>query len=202
MDRGSARGTMCPSEYSTLLCAMMRRFVRDNAVVHDLWLAACILHPFLKVLQCVSVLKRESYKKRGKDKVRKMYMQMGGEVENRHQDGESDQSLNGNTESAFSRDNINRKRKFDTIQFADSHFPVRFNGSSDELTKYLGMDVLQFSLDKNAFMEDNFDALSFWSRNRGEFPVLFKVACRVLATPVSSCTSERVFSAVKKCHLC
>lgn len=194
--RGPARGTMRPSEYSTVLCAMMRRSPRDNSLVYDLWLAACILHPFLRELQCVHISKRDSYKKLGKDMVLRLYRKMGciiGCVQ-LGQTSRRTTSINAVTTDAPAI--RSQKQKFDLKDFADSRFAFQSDGDDEELTKYLRMDVLQFGLDKNNFMEDKNAAVAFWSRNRGEFPVLFEVAKRVFAALVSPCTSERVFSTI------
>ena len=49
-----------------------------------------------------------------------------------------------------------------------------------------------------SFVEDGFTVARFWYEKRNKFPILHQVALRVLATPVSSASSERVFSSLKK----
>ena len=47
------------------------------------------------------------------------------------------------------------------------------------------------------FLSDDFSVVKFWFDRKAQFPDLYEVPMRVLATPVSSSASERVFSALK-----
>lgn len=41
---------------------------------------------------------------------------------------------------------------------------------------------------------DDFNILQWWNSHKAEFPILYKVSCKLLAIPASSAASERVFS--------
>lgn len=47
-------------------------------------------------------------------------------------------------------------------------------------------------------MSDDFAAVRYWYNNRESFPQLYKVSCRIYATPLSSCAIEHVFSALNR----
>jgi len=57
--------------------------------------------------------------------------------------------------------------------------------ASQELEKYKNVKV--------NFSED-FNILQWWESHKEEFPILFKVSCKILSTPASSASSERTFS--------
>lgn len=73
-----------------------------------------------------------------------------------------------------------------------SDFLPNSNRSTDqvnyEMTSYENMNV-QFY--------DNFDILEWWNINKNQYPLLYKVSCNILATPASSASSERTFSAAR-----
>lgn len=47
-------------------------------------------------------------------------------------------------------------------------------------------------------MDDNFAVVLFLHHQKSSYPKLFALCRRVYATPVSSCSSERVFSTVNR----
>lgn len=46
----------------------------------------------------------------------------------------------------------------------------------------------------NVEFHDDFNILQWWNSHKAEFPLLYKVSCKLLATPASSAASERIFS--------
>lgn len=70
--------------------------------------------------------------------------------------------------------------------------------SQDEVEKYQAMSINSAAIDPSSFVNDSFAVVRFWYNRRGQFPKLYRVAMKVLATPVSSSSSERVFSTLKK----
>ena len=60
------------------------------------------------------------------------------------------------------------------------------------------MDICQLGIDRVTFMGDPFATVRFWHNHRSSYPDLYKDAQRLYAIPVSSCASERVFSAVNR----
>lgn len=59
----------------------------------------------------------------------------------------------------------------------------------------------ELGLDPASFLSSSISVMEFWYERKNRFPMLYKVAHRALATPVSSSSSERVFSTLKtSCH--
>lgn len=54
-------------------------------------------------------------------------------------------------------------------------------------------EILKYK-NTNVTLYDDFNILQWWNENKNEFPLLFKLSCRILAIPASSAPSERVFS--------
>lgn len=63
-----------------VLCELIPTLLHDKVLVHDICLAACILHPYLPELHCVNVRRRDSYKSRREIRVPKFYVQMSGKM--------------------------------------------------------------------------------------------------------------------------
>lgn len=59
----------------------------------------------------------------------------------------------------------------------------------------------------NIRLEDNFDVLKWWYSHKNEYPLLYKLSCKIFSTPATSAASERVFSQArcliseKRCNL-
>lgn len=49
----------------------------------------------------------------------------------------------------------------------------------------------------NEVMHNNFDVLQWWEFNKLKYPLLYKLSCKILATPASSAASERIFSSAR-----
>lgn len=49
----------------------------------------------------------------------------------------------------------------------------------------------------NISIHEDFNILQWWHLHKNEFPLLYKVSCKILATPASSAPSERVFSVAR-----
>jgi len=62
----------------------------------------------------------------------------------------------------------------------------------------MSKEVSNFNLERECFLKSEVSAVNFWYKMQGTYPALFAVARHIFATPVSSCASERVFSAVKR----
>lgn len=60
---------------------------------------------------------------------------------------------------------------------------------SREIQTYRNLDIP---------FEENFDVFNWWYLHRSQFPMLYKLSCKILATPGSSAPSERVFSIVRQ----
>ena len=67
----------------------------------------------------------------------------------------------------------------------------------DEVSKYNIASMGCVSKGRNKFIQDDFSVMRFWYDRRAQYLFLYAVAARIYATPVSSSSSERLFSALK-----
>ena len=67
----------------------------------------------------------------------------------------------------------------------------------DEVSRYNFIHLAHSDEERKKFIEDDFAVVRFWYDRKKEFPHLFAISVRLYATPVSSASSERVFSALK-----
>lgn len=49
----------------------------------------------------------------------------------------------------------------------------------------------------NVPFEENFDITKWWDLHQKQFPLLYKLSCKILSTPASSTSSEKVFSSAR-----
>lgn len=45
--------------------------------------------------------------------------------------------------------------------------------------------------------QEHFDVIQWWNSRKSQFPLLYKLSCKILGTPASSASSERVFSSAR-----
>ena len=69
--------------------------------------------------------------------------------------------------------------------------------SVDEVSKYNSSQVNYLREARIKFLKDDFEVMRYWHERKAHFPLLFTISARVFATPVSSASSEREFSALK-----
>ena len=191
--------TTRPSLYSMRLCGLMKEELRE-VEIHDLWLVACFLYPYLRDMSFWDDdIEREEFKRRAETLTRAMYAAQEA-------DGETPSQLNGivlgaNTTRDANADSLSnepphKRRKFslrDHVSRADMSFK-----DSDEVTMYKSIPLRQMGIEQIKFLENPFAVVQFWYNRRHAFPRLYKIAMRVYSTPASSSSSERVFSIVKK----
>lgn len=197
--RTGNRGMMQPSVYSKLLCLRMREWLETKVRVHDLWLLGCYLNPIFRELHFIpDPDKRASFKDKAERLCRNL-MQRGSEECNSTTSPPLQVTPNScvsNESSLVTVPDSSKKRPFDLAFYADSHFASLRH--IDEVAKYNSFDVSSSIVDRKAFSEDPFASIKFWEKHRGAYPEIFRVARRVFATPVTSCSSERVFRAVNR----
>ena len=88
-----------------------------------------------------------------------------------------------------------KKRPFDLLDCVDTVQSKKVY--LDEVSKYKSSQVNYLREERIKFLEDDFEVMRYWHERKAQFPLLFTLAARVFATPVSSASSERVFSALK-----
>jgi len=87
--------------------------------------------------------------------------------------------------------------KFSILAFVDKHSSIN-NSGGNELSRYFLEKLCAMNIDEEAFTKDHFATFRFWVSHKSKFPTLFEVCIRMYSIPVSSCSSERVFSAVER----
>lgn len=159
--------------------------------VHDLWIDGCLLCPRMRGLSFVlNMQERKQLKYKGCDLIRKMMGKVSkatpaSEEMSRHQPVPLD-------DSRMTPNSLGVKsfRLDDAFDFPD------FSGTdTDGLSKYLGTSFARSTMD---ILSSENGLAEFWLTTEHSWPELTKIALRVLATPVSSCSSEHNFSAVNR----
>ena len=190
-----------PSVYSMRLSGLMKLELQ-KIEVHDLWLVSCYLHPFLRDMEFWNdPLQREQFKVRGENLLRAMCSEVnsGSSSENEH--GIEIHSNQPSGEGTEFKHREQTKRPLKRAKFSlKSHVVVRgqMSKNADEVTRYTSTELTQFGLDQESFLTNSYSVLHFWHSRKSMYPTIFKIAVRVFATPASSCSSERVFSTLKK----
>lgn len=182
-----------PSEYSKRLCERVLRLLDEKIKIHSLYVVGCLLHPLMRELQFIpDYNERTLLRSNGMALLKSMFENSGGCL---RKSFDSECSM----EKERWQVQKNEKSEISLSDVADSHFDIPVQYES-EIDKYFNstLPMLGVSLEmKESYMNDNFFPVRFWKERQSSFPLLFRLACRVYATPVSSCTSERVFSTVK-----
>jgi len=184
-----------PSLYSMRLSGAMKVEIQ-KIEIHDLWLVACFLYPYLRDMNFwANEIEREDFKKRAEALTRKMCMDGGPESS---QSGLVSQAnpTNNRNDDLISTEPASKKRRFSLHDHVSRGNFVFEN--ADEVSTYKSMSLGQMRVNQDEFLEKPFSVVSFWYKRRSDFPKLYKIALRVFATPASSCSSERVFSTLKK----
>lgn len=196
VQRSGRRGAIPPPMHSKLLCEEMVEWLDAKVRVHDLWLAGCFLNPFTREFQFVPNMERRTRFMERAERVCRLLLDKGNENDNN-----STASGNSTATEALSlprpaTSDSEGRCDFDLASYADSHFGS--HTVSDEVSKYNALEVWSLGYNVNDFSNDPFASIRFWHKHKASFPGLFAVARRVFATPVTSCSSERVFSAVNR----
>ncbi len=190
-----------PSVYSMRLSGLMKLELQ-RIEVHDLWLVSCYLHPFLRDMEFWNdPSQREQFKVRGEKLLRTMCSDLKSASSRESEHGVEIHSIQPNGEGSAVTDYEELQRPFKRAKFSlKNHVVVKGQATrnSDEVTRYKSTELSQFGLDPETFLSNPFSVLHFWHSRKSMYPSIFKIAVRVFATPASSCSSERVFSIMKK----
>ena len=169
--------------------------------MHDLWLVGCFLNPLLKDMDFLpDPATKLEYRMRAEALIRNLCGIIPGNTI------ESQIFINENAQISSSVSVRLKQTKFNMLNFVDS-----LSTSSvimDEVDRYKSLKAGQLGLDPASLISGSFSVMNFWFECKKMFPMLYKVSLRVFAPPVSSSSSERVFSALKnlvsaeRCRLC
>lgn len=100
-----------------------------------------------------------------------------------------------------SYDQIMQRRngaKLPLVQYADIHLINWEQRLGNQATRYVYMKIESIVYKMKEFLGENFAAMKCCAEQKVHFPLLFRVSCCILACPASSCSSERIFSAIKR----
>ncbi len=187
------------------VCAMRLSGILKNELknieIHDLWLGACYLCPYLRSMSFWSdITERENFKQRAQALTRKMIDKDGATGTESMESGLKNQ-LFGSTEA----DDISdpslterplKRRKFNLLDQIECESTQQ--NAVDEISRYATMHVSQFGINHETILPMPFEIVRFWYSLKSMFPNLSKITIGVFATPASLCSSERFFSMLKK----
>lgn len=188
-----------PSLYSMRLCSKMKQEM-EKVEIHDLWLVACFLYPYLRDMSFWdNAVEREQFKVRAENLTRSMYSDNNvQEVQTNSASGvelPANPATQGNVTSSDA-ESARKKRRFSLQDHVSRAHCMFENG--DEVSTYKSISIRQMGLEQDKFLNNPFSIIQFWYQRRRSFPQLYKISLRIFATPASSCASERVFSTLKK----
>lgn len=171
-----------PTAETRQLCHRLL-IILSEIEIHNLWIAASLLHPGFRGLSFVNVSNREEYKTRGIGQIRRLMRKFQSVQEPEVQE------VVPFVQGELGAESFDIGRAMDSVMdFGDSQ-------REDEVTRYLSHSMTSALRDT---VKADFGVVQFWYANAGIYPVLSKVAFRVLATPPSSSSSERDFSDVNR----
>ncbi|KAI0558044.1 Zinc finger BED domain containing protein [Gracilaria domingensis] len=159
--------------------------------IHSLWIAGSLLHPRMRSLSFVrDTAKRNVYRGKGSVLVKRM-LRNYDKVEKK---GNEIVATDVVAPKELGTDSFCLSDMFDVADTSE--------GDIDSFEKYMSRKFplsISKPLKTSASDEDHGTKLiRFWINQEAHYPDLSKVALRIYATPVSSSTSERNFSAVNR----
>lgn len=163
-------------------CGVFLRQLR-KIEVHPLWIAGAMLHPNMRSLSFVtSAADKVAYRAIGCRLIRSLMEMTNARTKSKktNEDTQTSKISSGSRDEGFSLTSMFDKKEDPGMQ-------------RDELDHYHIDDI---HMDQSYSVEGDIGVAKWWIDNRGKYPELFEIAMRVLATPASSCSSERNFSCV------
>ena len=199
VSRGPEVGFIPAPTLSRGLSQTLLEWLDAKVRIHPLVMAGCFMNPLFREFQFLEdPSKRQKYREGGEAMVRSIIAcQKSDSIasSDRNPRGQLNHAID-HLETDDQPNVVGRKRTYSLLEYADSHFES--TTIVDEVSRYNSMDIGQLGIDRVTFMGDPFAAIRFWHNHRSSYPDLYKVAQRLYAIPVSSCASERVFSAVNR----
>ena len=202
--RGEGKRMSQPSIYSRELCRILYEVMMSLSIEHPLLLLDAYLNPLFREMEFIPDMKKRSELRLKAEEftrklLRKSILKKPMPVEDAMQiddEGPLVSKLESGTAAYSKRTKIGgRKRPFNLKDCTDS---VQDEGGKlDEVSSYNLMKVNHSPAEKRELTKDNFAVIEFWYSRKNQYPHIFNVAARIYATPVSSASSERVFSTLK-----
>lgn len=163
----------------------------NEIVYHDLWCAACFLHPGLKTFNFCSRSVASNCRALGEALVRKI---VSGTSES-HPLGEERQGTFSNTSLQQPISGVGGTVGTSSWNLSmKMSFLTSCNQSSDEVSDYVSIVLNESDI---KLLQNDDGIITFWLNRRSTFPKLHAFALRVFITFASSTASERDFSELK-----
>ncbi len=197
-----------PSTHSRGLCGKLRNYLSAKEMDHPLLLVGRYLNPlFWSMEYILGTRQRAKYRSKAEDFTRKLLrkekektgiqnVDMGPiEVDEDCPTESNMDDIGGILDSSQSRRVVGLKRTFETMARADTQ--PRNVQRLDEIWLYNFLQLGHSTEERKKFVEEDFAVVRFWYLREQQLPNLFAISARIYATPVSSPSSERVFSVLK-----
>ena len=189
---GDSGTTYKPSLYTRKFSARVRAELK-SIHVHDLWLVACFLFPFLRDMGFwKDPMEKEQFKMRAEALTRTMC----SEISSDDYSNECTIGVGTHPIEHVQAERPAKRRKFSLI--TEISAPICQLKNTDEISRYKSTDLNHFALDQQSFLSNPHSVLHFWYARKSTYPNLYKIAMRVYSTLASSSASERVFSIMKE----
>lgn len=156
----------------------------DRINMHDLWVAACLIHPGLRSLSFFTdVCLRNEARAKGMSLLRKMVDNISHANNSHSTDTKQDNLTPCGGDLGKSAFHLSSCMSF-----------LGHVTEEDDLSRYMSCAV---TMADRELLQANDGIVDYWLSKRDEFPTVYQVAMRILATPASSTSSERDFSLLK-----
>ncbi len=170
---------------SSALTTKMLFNLDEKILIHDLYLAANLLHPLICDFSFVSdASKRSNYLERAKVYVR-------WELSRLRNDASADTEERPDQDNTPPSTATEGAAKFSMTELYGKH-GVSLRRALQRQDELASVDNLS-DLEETFLSSDELEIVYYWKRRSSMYPDLYKVALRIFATPASSCQSERMF---------
>lgn len=177
-----------PHEFTTLL-AQTSLAVLSQIQHHDLWCAACIVHPGLNSFHFMPRGSASECRRLSESLVQKLVQELSCE-----QQSEVDKSSIQVQEPQRIRTGNSLDQRQWGLANSMSFLTTPKRKENNELFDYLNLSLTKSEIE---LIKTDEGIVEFWLSKRDHFPQLRRVSLRILVTPASSSPSERDFSMLK-----
>ena len=212
--RGEGQAMAHPSIYSREFCGVIRLRMLEYSRDHPFLPVRCCLDPLFREMEFISdTVKRTDFHSKAEEFAQKLVRKHKEQVQrltldtvcinvneivsnSTNKDTVMEEIIDTLSQGPSARRNVGgKKRPFELFLCADS--ALKFRVTLDKVSKYNLVHMENICDTRKKFWETTLRRRIFSMDGKKQFPNLYAVAARVLATPVSSASSERVFSVPK-----
>ena len=186
LSSGIASGPSLPMPHeSTQLLAKCTLQVLNDITVHDMWCAACLLHPGLTSFQFMPVQAGRDAKMLGEALVQRMLSEYQPATQQTP------------TSNACSIEPIGGTLGTSSFSLGNQMSFTVTSARIDDYSRYKDIVHTLNAEERRLLRNDDSYIIEFWLQKLDLLPVLSRIALRVFLTPASSSPSERDFSQLK-----